>query len=57
MNVYDPSIRLDASGVKIFILHAGKRVNHPVSLAQYGISALVEFDRTGNETWKKRAIA
>ena len=58
VNVYDPSIRLDASGVKIFILPAtGKRVNHPVSLAQYGISALVEFDRTGNETWKKRAIA
>lgn len=57
VNVYDPSIKLDASGLRIYLrLDNNQRADHPVAYAQYGISALLEYQKTGDEMWKTRAI-
>lgn len=58
VNVHSTSVKLDAKGVRIYTYApTGKRMFHPVSLAQYGISALLEFDKTGERIWMSRAQA
>lgn len=57
VNVNDPSIQLDSTGLRIYRrLDNGVRADHPVAYAQYGISALLEYQRTGNAVWLNRAI-
>lgn len=56
VNVYDTSIKLDSTGLRIYLrVDTGKRADHPVAYAQYGISALIEYDRTGDKVWLDRA--
>jgi hypothetical protein len=57
VNVNDPSIKLDSSGLVIYTRRdTGTRADHPVAYAQYGISALLEYQKTGNQLWLNRAI-
>lgn len=57
VDVHDPTISLDASGLWIFRRpDTGARSDHPVDYAQYGISALLEYDRTGQRVWLDRAL-
>lgn len=58
VDVHSPSIKLDQDGVRIYTYApTGQSMFHPVSLAQYGISALMEFDKTGKQIWLSRAAA
>ncbi|WP_336645101.1 cell wall-binding repeat-containing protein [Microbacterium sp. USHLN186] len=48
---------VDATGLRIYRTKTtGARADHPVVYAQYGISALLEYERTGERTWLRRAI-
>ncbi|WP_040165448.1 cell wall-binding repeat-containing protein [Microbacterium gorillae] len=56
VDVHDPSIRLDSTGLRIYNrVDNGQRADHPVAYAQYGISALAEYQRTGERVWLDRA--
>lgn len=56
VNVNDTSIKLDETGLRIYLrIDNGQRADHPVAYAQYGISALIEYDRTGKKEWLDRA--
>ena len=57
VDVYDGSIKLDPSGLRIYLNPTtGTRADHPVAYAQYGISALLEYERTGQKVWLDRAV-
>ncbi|HEY6800319.1 MAG TPA: cell wall-binding repeat-containing protein [Agromyces sp.] len=57
VNVNDGSITVDATGLRIYMRRdlPGTRADHPVAYAQYGISALIEYQRTGEQLWLDRA--
>lgn len=47
---------LDVTGLRVYREKTtGLRADHPVVYAQYGISALLEYHRTGDALWLKRA--
>jgi len=49
--------QLDATGLRIVNMGpGGSRVDHPVAYAQYGISALLEYQKTGEQIWMDRAL-
>ena len=57
VDVHSSTIRLDSTGLWIFSRPGdGLRADHPVDYAQYGISALLEYRRTGNTLWLDRAV-
>ncbi len=57
-DVHNPDYKFDENGVRIYIYKpTGEREDHPVVYAQYGISALLEYEATGDVFWKNRAIA
>ncbi len=48
---------LDSTGLRIVNMGPnGSRVDHPVAYAQYGISALLEYQSTGDTIWLDRAL-
>lgn len=48
---------LDATGLRILNMGpGGSRVDHPVAYAQYGISALLEYQSSGRQVWLDRAL-
>lgn len=48
---------LDETGLRIVNMGpGGSRVDHPVAYAQYGISALSEYQSTGETIWLDRAL-
>ena len=57
VDVHNSSIKLDSTGLVIYLRHdTGTRADHPVAYAQYGISALLEYQKTGDKLWLDRAI-
>ncbi|MCD2444058.1 cell wall-binding repeat-containing protein [Agromyces sp. SYSU K20354] len=57
VDVYSPSVVLDSTGLRIYRrVDNNQRADHPVVYAQYGLSALIEFDRTGDPLWLERAV-
>ncbi|MEI3846434.1 MULTISPECIES: cell wall-binding repeat-containing protein [unclassified Microbacterium] len=57
VNVDDPAIELDETGLRIYRTRdTGVRADHPVAYAQYGISALMEFQEGGDPVWLDRAV-
>jgi len=57
VNVHDPGIVLDATGLRVMNFGpGGTRADHPVAYAQYGLSALIEYQNTGNAVWLDRAL-
>jgi putative cell wall-binding protein len=55
-DVADASLALDPTGLRIYISrHDVQRADHAVVYAQYGISALIEYERTGERLWLDRA--
>ncbi|QKJ20016.1 cell wall-binding repeat-containing protein [Microbacterium hominis] len=57
VDVRDPSIAIDSSGLRVYLRRdTGQRADHPVAYAQYGISALMEWQRTGERVWLDRAV-
>ncbi|WP_309065061.1 cell wall-binding repeat-containing protein [Microbacterium sp.] len=57
VNVHDAAQNLDSTGLRILNMGPnGSRVDHPVAYAQYGISALLEYQSTGDQIWLERAI-
>lgn len=57
VNVRDTAIKLDSTGLRIYYPpNSSTRADHPVAYAQYGISALMEYQRTGESVWLSRAI-
>ncbi|WP_314147269.1 cell wall-binding repeat-containing protein [uncultured Leifsonia sp.] len=57
VDVNSPSIKLDSTGLLIYNrVDTHTRADHPVAYAQYGISALLEYKRTGQKVWLDRAI-
>lgn len=57
VNVNDASIKLDKTGLLIYTRADNhKRADHPVAYAQYGISALLEYQRTSDKIWLDRAV-
>src|SRR5690606_11078327 len=56
VNVHDRGIVLDDTGLRILNMGpGGSRVDHPVAFAQYGMSALAEYQKTGEQVWFDRA--
>ncbi|QEO13855.1 hypothetical protein FLP10_05025 [Agromyces intestinalis] len=56
IDVHSPSRPVDATGLAIYRrADTGERADHPVAYAQYGLSALVEYQRTGTTMWLDRA--
>lgn len=56
-NVNDPTLGIDETGLRIYLrLDNGERADHPVVYAQYGLSALIEYQRTGEAMWLERAL-
>lgn len=50
--------QVDAQGVAIYTYRiTGEREDHPVVYAQYGLTALIEYERTGAPMWLDRAVA
>ena len=56
VDVYDPAIEIDETGLRIYRTHAGVRADHPVAYAQYGISALMAYQENGDQVWLDRAL-
>ena len=55
-NVNDPTLAIDETGLRIYLrLDNGERADHPVVYAQYGLSAFIEYERTGDQIWLDRA--
>lgn len=49
--------KVDSTGLRIVNMGpGGSRVDHPVAYAQYGLSALLEYQRTGERIWLDRAL-
>ena len=56
-DVHSSSIRLDSTGLWIYSRPGdGVRSDQPVDYAQYGISAFLEYRRTGDRLWLDRAV-
>ncbi|GHD43533.1 cell wall-binding repeat-containing protein [Mycetocola manganoxydans] len=56
VDVHDPAVKLDSTGLRIYLrADTRKSSDHPVVYAQYGISALIEYNRTGSKVWLDRA--
>ena len=57
-DVYDETIELDETGLRIYLRIDGakERAHHPVAYAQYGLSAFIEYERTGDPSWLASAI-
>ncbi|MFE6995301.1 cell wall-binding repeat-containing protein [Microbacterium sp. NPDC057659] len=56
VDVHDPAIVLDSTGLRVLNMGPnGSRVDHPVAYAQYGMSALAEYQETGDTVWLDRA--
>lgn len=57
VDVHSTTIKLDSTGLLIYKRRdTGARADHPVAYSQYGISALLEYDRTGKTIWLDRAV-
>ncbi|MFA4895783.1 cell wall-binding repeat-containing protein [Microbacterium sp.] len=58
VDVHDPvQKQLDSTGLRIVNMGPnGSRVDHPVAYAQYGISALIEYQSTGDPIWLERTL-
>ncbi|MDT0156751.1 cell wall-binding repeat-containing protein [Microbacterium sp. ARD32] len=56
IDVRSAAQRVDATGLRIYERPGLGRVDHPVVYAQYGISALAEYQRTGERLWLDRAV-
>ncbi|WP_345762048.1 cell wall-binding repeat-containing protein [Diaminobutyricibacter sp. McL0608] len=57
VDVNSSSVKVDSTGLVIYTRRDnGARADHPVAYAQYGISALLEYQKTGNTLWLNRAI-
>ncbi|MFF1571190.1 cell wall-binding repeat-containing protein [Leifsonia sp. NPDC058292] len=57
VDVNSSTIKLDSTGLLIYTrADTHTRADHPVAYAQYGISALLEYQRTGQKLWLDRAI-
>ncbi|TFV83802.1 hypothetical protein E4V99_01555 [Microbacterium sp. dk485] len=57
VDVHDAAQTVDATGLRTYHRRGDRALaDHPVAMAQYGISALAEFERTGDATWKQRAV-
>ncbi|WP_084620717.1 cell wall-binding repeat-containing protein [Agromyces italicus] len=57
VDVRSDSITLDSTGLLVYLrIDNRKRADHPVAYAQYGISAMLEYERTGDQIWLDRAI-
>lgn len=57
VDVHDPAIVLDSTGLRVLNFGpGGTRTDHPVAYAQYGISALLEYQQTGEQLWLDRAL-
>ncbi|KQX07700.1 hypothetical protein ASC59_08190 [Leifsonia sp. Root1293] len=57
VDVADASNKIDETGLRIYLRRdTGERADHPVAYAQYGISALMEYERTGDKEWLARAV-
>ena len=53
----DVQKNLDSTGLRILNMGpGGSRVDHPVAYAQYGISALLEYQSSGQQVWLDRAL-
>lgn len=56
-NVNDPNLAVDSTGLRIYLrVDNGQRADHPVVYAQYGMGALMEYQKTGDPKWLQRAI-
>ena len=48
---------VDQAGLRIYNLRStGERHDHPVVYAQYGLTTLLEYERTGDPMWLERTI-
>lgn len=58
VNVNDPAIEIDDTGLRVYYTRGtpSVRADHPVAYAQYGISALMEYQETGEQMWLDRAV-
>lgn len=57
VDVHDPAITIDPTGLRVYLRRDnGQRADHPVAYAQYGISALMEYEATGEQLWLDRAV-
>lgn len=57
VNVRAADQTVDATGLRVYNRRqGGGRADHPVAYAQYGISALMEYERTGDDLWLHRAV-
>lgn len=57
VNVHDPAVMLDETGLRIYLRRDNReRADHPVAYAQYGISALMEYQSSGEQVWLDRTI-
>lgn len=57
MRVDDPTVQLDSTGLRIYLRRDnGQRADHPVAYAQYGLAALAEYQKTGEQIWLQRAL-
>ena len=51
------TIKVDDSGLRIYQrIDNGARADHPVAYAQYGITALQQYQQTGSALWLDRAV-
>lgn len=57
VDVANSQFPLDSTGLLVYrVRGTGERADHPVAYAQYGISALLEYERTGDDVWLQRAV-
>lgn len=56
LDLNDPEIPVDHSGLAVWRDPKGKRQDHPVYLVQYALAALGGFTRTGDSRYLDRAI-
>ncbi|GAA1926631.1 hypothetical protein GCM10009775_18530 [Microbacterium aoyamense] len=57
VDVRNPARGLDPTGLLIYYrVYTRIREDHPVAYAQYGISALLEYERTGETRWLRSAV-
>ncbi|MEJ6555172.1 cell wall-binding repeat-containing protein [Microbacterium esteraromaticum] len=57
VDVHSSDQVLDSTGLRVLNMGpGGSRVDHPVAYAQYGISALAEYQRSGEKVWLTRAL-
>ncbi len=57
VDVFTSTVALDETGLLVYRRRDnGQRADHPVAYAQYGISALMAYEATGDELWLDRAL-